>query len=113
MHLSFAVVHHANQYLITDGYENRDGLKAVLGERNSTTGLSRVLELHRIHRIPANLHISGTLLEAIAWCQPDFLHQLRALYVDGLIEFVGSCYGQNLMRFFGYDHNLKQLMKNC
>ncbi len=53
--------------------------------------------------------ISGTLLEAIAWQQPSFLHQLREIYEEGLIELVGSCYGQNLMRFSSYDHNLKQL----
>ncbi len=28
--LPFAIVHHANQYLITDGYDNRQGLDDVL-----------------------------------------------------------------------------------
>jgi hypothetical protein len=34
---------------------------------------------------------------------------LRELHRQGLLELVGSCYGQNIMRFFGYEHNLRQL----
>lgn len=109
MAVPFAIVHHANQYLITNGYENRHGLRATLGSVESKSGLAWILELHRIHQTPLNLHVSGTLLEAIAWHQPAFLHTLKELCNSGLIEIVGSCYAQNIMRFFGYDHNLKQL----
>jgi starch synthase len=107
--LPLALVHHANQYLITDGYDNRHGLRATVGTVESRSGLSWILELHRIHNVPANLHLSGTLLEAIAWHQPAFLTYLRELYESGLVEFVGSCYGQNIMRFFSYEHNVRQL----
>jgi hypothetical protein len=109
MSVSFAFVHHANQYLITEGYENRQGLKEVLGSPFADVGLWRILHLHRVHRIPANIHVSGTLLEAIAWYLPAFLDALREMHREGLIEFVGSCYGQNMMPFCSYDHNLKQL----
>jgi hypothetical protein len=104
-----AIVHHGNQYLITEGYNNRPGLADTLGSTRDRTGLAGILELHRVYNIPANVHVSGTLLEAIAWHQPSFLDTLREIYDQGLIEFVGSCYGQNLMRFFAHDYNLRQL----
>ncbi|MBV9500456.1 MAG: hypothetical protein JO138_13880, partial [Acidobacteriaceae bacterium] len=109
MAIAFAFVHHANQYLITEGYDNRHGLRAAVGSIGSKSGFAWVLELHRRYNIPINLHLSGTLLEAIAWHQPDFLFWVRELFEAGLIGLVGSCYGQNVMRFFGYEHNLKQL----
>jgi hypothetical protein len=107
--LPFAFVHHANQYLITNGYDNRHGLSEAIGTIEERAGFAWILELHRRYRIPANLHLSGTLIESIAWHQPEFLSQVRELIDSGLIEIVGSCYAQNIMRFFGYDHNLRQL----
>jgi len=107
--VAVAFVHHANQYLITEDYDSRPGVKAIIGSRADRTGLSWIFELHRLYKIPANIHISGTLLEAIAWHQPSFLLDILETYQEGLIEFVGSCYGQNMMRFCSYDHNLKQL----
>jgi hypothetical protein len=109
MGITFAFVHHANQYLITEGYENRHGLRAAIGSIESRCGYAWILELHRRSNIPVNLHLSGTLMEAIAWQQPAFLLQIRELLNLGLIELVGSCYAQNVMRFFNYEHNLKQL----
>src|SRR5919197_314572 len=105
----FAIVHHANQYLISDGYENREGLAAALGSIGERRGILWILELHRKYRIPAHLHLSGTLLEAIAWHFPEALEQVRALCREGMVELVGSCYGQNIMRFFQPDYNLAQL----
>jgi len=107
--IPFAFVHHANQYLITEGYENRHGLQRAVGSVENQRGFAWILELHRRYNIPANLHLSGTLIEAIAWHQPNFLLQVRELIDAGLIEIVGSCYAQNIMRFFSYEHNLKQL----
>ena len=107
MHTSLALVHHANQYLITTGYDNREGLDAVIG--GETAGLSGVLRLHERLAVPMNLHISGTLLEAAAWHQPEFLNRLKRLIDRGLIEVIGSSYGQNIMRFFGPDYNRRQL----
>lgn len=109
MSIAFAFVHHANQYLITEGYDNRHGLRAAVGSIESKSGFSWILELHRRFNIPLNLHLSGTLIEAIAWHQPEFLVLVRELLDMGLIELVGSCYAQNIMRFFSYEHNLKQL----
>lgn len=109
MGFPFVFVHHANQYLITEGYENRHGLREALGGIESRSGFAWILELHRRYNIPASLHLSGTLIEAIAWHQPDFLRQVRELIDSGSIEIIGSCYAQNIMRFFSYEHNLRQL----
>lgn len=56
--VTLAIVHHANQYLICDGYDERPGISEVVG--SAASGLAAVLNLHRQHRIPANLHVSGT-----------------------------------------------------
>jgi starch synthase len=107
--IDFAIVHHANQFVITNGYRNREGLDDVLGVRGGRTGYRRIFELHRTYGIPFNLHLSGTLLEAILWHCPDVLGELKNLRREGLLDLVASCYGQNMMRFFGYDYNLRQL----
>jgi hypothetical protein len=109
MRTSLALVHHANQYLITEGYDNREGIEAIIGAPGGSSGFRRILQLHQELGIPLNLHISGTLLEAIAWHAPGVLDEVRLLLESGLIELVGSCYGQNIMRFFGPEYNRRQL----
>jgi starch synthase len=109
MRTSFALVHHANQYLITTGYDNREGIEAIVGADGQPSGFKHILRLHERYRIPFNLHMSGTLLEAIAWHVPGFLDELKRVLATGLVELVGSCYGQNIMRFFGSDYNRRQL----
>ena len=109
MQTSLAVVHHANQYLITTGYDNREGIEAIVGSEASKSGFTFILRLHERAEIPLNLHLSGTLIEALAWHEPKFLHYVRELVTGGLVELVGSSYGQNIMRFFGLDYNRKQL----
>lgn len=106
---SIALVHHANQYVITNGYANREGLDAVVGGFGSANGYLKILELHKRYQIPLNLHVSGTLLEALLWHRPDVLFALRELRQGGLLELIGSSYGQNIMRFFSDAHNMRQL----
>ncbi len=100
-------MHHANQYVITENYEDREGLSCIVGGRES--GYRGVLELHQRYRIPINLHLSGTLLEALAWHNPNFLELVNTLRQEGLLELVGSCYAQNVMTFYSRHHNLLQL----
>lgn len=109
MATSLALVHHANQYLITDGYENREGISDIIGSEASGAGMLGVLAIHARYSVPLNLHISGTLLEAIAWHCPHFLTRLREYLNAGLVEIIGSCYGQNIMRFFSPEYNRRQL----
>jgi len=107
--VDFAIVHHANQYMITNGYQDREGLDDIIGLRGGDRGYLKILELHKKYKIPFSLHLSGTLLETILWHRPDFLLRLRNLRRQGLLEFIGSCYGQNAMRFFGHRHHPRQL----
>jgi hypothetical protein len=109
MHTSLAVVHHANQYLITTGYDNREGIEAIAGSEESKSGFTYILRLHERAGIPMNLHLSGTLIEALAWYEPKLLEYVKELAQAGLLELVGSSYGQNIMRFFCPDYNRKQL----
>lgn len=109
MTTSLALVHHANQYLITDGYDNREGITDIVGSEESGMGMLGVLAMHERFAVPLNLHISGTLLEAVAWHCPPFIARLRHYLDTGLVELVGSSYGQNIMRFFGPEYNRKQL----
>jgi starch synthase len=104
-----ALAHHANQYIITNGYQNREGLDDLVGTSGSNNGYLKILGLHKTYRIPLNLHLSGTLLEALLWQRPDFFAALHELELEGLLELIGSSYGQNIMRFFTHEHNLKQL----
>lgn len=107
--INFAIIHHANQYIITNGYENREGLDDVIGLHRKPGGYHEIFELHRAYGIPFHLHLSGTLLESILWHCPDFLAYLRDLRQLGLLDLIGSSYGQNIMRFFDYKHNFRQL----
>jgi starch synthase len=107
--ISLGLVHHANQQIITNGYDNREGVNDAVGCFGSGTGYLRLLELHARYRIPLNLHLSGTLLEALLWYREDVLAALRALFDQGLLELVGSSYAQNIMRFFDFEHNFRQL----
>ena len=109
MRTSIAIVHHANQYLITTGYDNREGIEAILGTHGGESGFRYILGLHERSGLPLNLHLSGTLIEAIAWHDSEFLPYVRDLVRAGLVEVVGSSYGQNIMRFFGSDYNRRQL----
>jgi starch synthase len=99
----FAFVHHANQYLITDGYDNRDGISAI------ADGYMRVLALHRHYQIPASLHLSGTLLEALAWHRPALLDSVADLIAEGLICLVGGTYAEPIMTLFPPDIVSRQL----
>lgn len=107
--VALAIVHHANQYVISDGYTNGCGIQSVVGTTSAKRGLAYILELHRTYKIAANIHLSGTLLESLAWFQPQLLSVLREMYRENLLEIVGSAYSQNIMRFFSHDYNLEQL----
>lgn len=103
MPLPVALVHHANQYLITDGYTDREGLTALLD------GYASLLRLHAHYRVPANLHLSGTLIEAAAWHHPWFLRLVRDLRATGLVSLVGGTYSENVLTAFDDRFNRRQL----
>jgi starch synthase len=98
-----ALVHHANQYLATDGYAEREGLTSVLA------AYAALLRLHATYRVPAGLHLSGTLVEAAAWHHPWFLDLVRDLCSSGLLWLLGGTYAENVMTCFGPDVNRRGL----
>jgi ADP-glucose type glycogen/starch synthase len=98
-----ALVHHANQYLITDGYDNREGITEIV------EGYAAALRLHEKYGIPASLHLSGTLIETLAWHYPWFLELVRALREKGLISLIGGTYSENVMPLFEPSFNSRQL----
>ncbi|GAA4548943.1 hypothetical protein [Amycolatopsis samaneae] len=89
--LAMAFVHHANQLVITDGYADRDGLTRI------AEGYQAVLERHREYGVPAALHLSGTLVEAMAWHRPEFLERVRALVADRVLTLLGGTYSEPIM----------------
>ncbi|GBD14134.1 Alpha-amylase 1 [bacterium HR25] len=101
--LPLAIVQHGQQYLITDGYDSREGLSEVL------ESFAAVFALHLRYGVPFHLHLSGTLIEAIAWYSPQFFDWIKALRQRGLVELLGSAYAQNIMPLFSAEHNLRQL----
>ncbi len=101
--LPVALVHHANQYLITDGYTDREGLTPLL------EGYASLLRMHAHYRVPANLHLSGTLIEAAAWHHPWFLRLVRDLRATGQVSLVGGTYSENVLTAFGDRFNRRQL----
>lgn len=111
-----ALVHHANQYLITNGYEERHGMSDILGlgsvfwEREfHRRGLLPLLQMHLEYRVPLNLHLSGTLIETLAWHHPESFALVRRLDRAGLLELIGSTFSQNVMPFFSEEYNLRQI----
>lgn len=106
-----AIVHHANQFLITNGYANRPGIEEILGPTDASAGLRAVFHLHSQYEIPFHLHISGTFIEACAWYDPLFLEEITELREAGLIEIIGSTYSQNIMPLFDSEHNRSQILE--
>lgn len=98
-----AFVHHANQFVITDGYADRDGISVT------AAGYDAVLSLHVELGVPAALHLSGPVLEAIAWHRPALLARLRSHLASGLVTLIGGTYGENVMPLSSPRHNRRQL----
>jgi starch synthase len=98
-------VHHANQFIITDGYANRDGISVI------AEGYERVLRRHEELDIPAGLHLSGTLLEALAWYRPRFLVLVKSLIDKGVISLIGGTYAENVMTEWPDGFNRRQLVE--
>jgi hypothetical protein len=111
-----ALVHHANQYVITNGYADRQGMNDILGLSNPfwgpsvhRTGFLPLLQMHLDYRVALNLHLSGTLMETLVWHYPESFSLIKLLIKERLLEIVGSTFSQNVMPFFSADYNLRQI----
>ena len=103
MAIQLVIVHHANQYLVTDGYDNRDGISKI------AEGYVAVLRLHEKYKIPFYLHLSGTLIEVLAWKQSALLSQVKEMRQSGLLQLIGGTYSENIMTCFSADYNRRQI----
>ncbi len=114
--VQLALVHHANQYVITDGYADRQGMNDILGLSNPLwgpsvhrTGFLPLLQMHLDFKVPVNLHLSGTLMETLVWHYPESFCLIKRLINEQLLEIVGSTFSQNVMPFFSPDYNFRQI----
>lgn len=85
MSLSLALVFHFNQH--TNEH-------AAVANRACYRGLLNVLRAHP--RLKFNLHLSGTLLRALNWFDPETIALVRAGVRAGQFELLGSTYAQNV-----------------
>lgn len=91
------------KHLIGNGYVDREDLSEVLD------AFAHVFSLHLEHGVALNLHLSGTLIEAVAWHDPGFFRGVHALRERELVELVGSTYSQHVMAVASDELNRRQL----
>ena len=85
MSLTLALVFHFNQHISEH---------ARLASQVCYRGLLRVLRARPA--VKANIHLSGTLLHALQWLDPEPLELVREGLLDGQFELLGSTYAQNV-----------------
>ncbi|HSM55301.1 MAG TPA: hypothetical protein VK879_04030, partial [Candidatus Sulfomarinibacteraceae bacterium] len=67
---------------------------AKIASRTCYRGLLRVLRAHPT--VPVNIHISGTLIDALKWLDPEPLQLIWEGLRAGQFELLGSTYAQNV-----------------
>jgi hypothetical protein len=91
-----AFVQHGNQGLTyTDVfYGNPNGISGIDG-----SGYDEVMQAHEATGVPGNFHMSGTLIPAAEWHNPEFNDWLETMANNGLASMMTSALGQNIMPF--------------
>lgn len=91
-----AFVHHGNQGITYTEvfYGSPGGVSGLDG-----SGFDEVLQVHEATGVPGNFNMSGTLMPAAQWHNPEFNDWLRNLAANGLIEIMTSPLGQHIMPF--------------
>ena len=93
-----AFVHHGNQGFTYSA--------VFYGEEPmENTGFDEILELHQSTGIPGNFHLSGTLMGAAEWHNPEFNDWMNAGVMEGWAAMLTSAYGQHIMPFMYDDMN--------
>ena len=85
MPISIPLIFHLNQHLSEE---------ALLASRTCYKGLLRVLRSHS--SLPINIQISGTLIHALQWLDPEPLQLIWEGLRAGQFELLGSTYAQNV-----------------
>ncbi len=93
-----AFLHHGNQGLTYT--------EVFYGQYpQDTSGFDEILQVHQATGIPGNFHMSGTLMSAAAWHNPEFNSWLAQGVNDGWVAMVTSALGQHIMPFVNNDMN--------
>jgi len=93
-----AFVHHGNQGLTYS--------EVFYGqEPQESSGFDEILEVHQSTGIPGNFHLSGTLMPAAEWHNPEFNDWLESGVIDGYVSMLTSALGQHMMPFVHNDMN--------
>lgn len=97
-----AFVHHGNQGLTYTNvfYGDPNGISGLDG-----SGYDEVLEVHVATGIPGNFHMSGTLMPAAEWHNPEFNNWLDSLASQGIAAMMTSALGQHIMPFMYHNMN--------
>jgi hypothetical protein len=69
------------------------------------SGFDEILEVHQATNIPGNFHMSGTLMPAAEWHNPEFNDWLESGVYDGYVSMLTSALGQHMMPFVQNDMN--------
>ncbi|MDX1688448.1 MAG: hypothetical protein R3248_10735 [Candidatus Promineifilaceae bacterium] len=85
MPISIPLIFHLNQHLTEEAH---------LASRTCYKGLLRVLRSHP--SLPVNIQISGTLIHALQWLDPEPLQLIWEGLRAGQFELLGSTYAQNV-----------------
>lgn len=91
-----AFVHHGNQGITYTEvfYGSPGGNSGMEG-----SGFDEILQVHEATSVPGNFHMSGTLMPAAAWHNPEFNEWLKTLAANGIVEMMTSGLGQHIMPF--------------
>ena len=93
-----AFIHHGNQGLTySEVFYGQEPLES--------SGFDEILEIHQQTGIPGNFHMSGTLMPAAAWHNPEFNDWLSSGVNDGYVSMMTSALGQHMMPFVNDDMN--------
>ncbi len=93
-----AFVHHGNQGLTYT--------EVFYGQfPQETSGFDEVLEVHQATGVPGNFHMSGTLMPAAAWHNPEFNDWIASGVTEGYCAMLSSALGQHIMPFVQNDMN--------
>ncbi len=93
-----AFVHHGNQGLTYT--------EVFYGQYpQETSGFDEVLEVHQATGIPGNFHMSGTLMPAAEWHNPEFNDWLVNGVENGYCAMLSSALGQHIMPFVQNEMN--------
>lgn len=97
-----AFVHHGNQGITyTEVFYGSPGGQSGM----DGSGFDEVLQVHEATGVPGNFHMSGTLMPAAAWHNPEFNTWLKTLAGNGIIEMMTSALGQHIMPFLHNNMN--------